>query len=167
MQFLYPDLKVMNRSDLLEFRARMRHEGRRVVLTNGCFDILHRGHVDYLFKARAAGDALIVLINSDRSVRQLKGDGRPVNMETDRAFVLAGLACVDAVFIFDAERCTQEILDVSPDIYAKGADYCFETLNSEERDALIHTGAEAVFIPFVAGCSTTQTIQKMNTHSDR
>lgn len=157
-----PMAKILTAETLPAFREGLKLENRRLVLTNGCFDILHRGHVDYLCRARNAGDALIVLINSDRSVRQLKGPSRPVNAELDRAFVLAGLACVDAVFVFDEERCTRWIRLLTPEYYAKGADYTMETLNPEERAALEDTRAEVIFIPFVSGFSTTGTIGKLS-----
>lgn len=156
-----PETKILTLETLSKWRDGLRSESERLVLTNGCFDLLHRGHVNYLYRARLQGERLLVLVNSDASVRALKGSARPINSELDRAYVLAGLACVDAVLIFDAPRCTRWIKAAAAEFYAKGGDYTFETLNSEEREALIETGTRAVFIPFVEGYSTTQALQKI------
>lgn len=128
----------------------------RLVFTNGCFDIVHAGHVRYLEAARRAGDYLFVALNSDASVRQLKGPGRPINPEWDRAEVLAGLESVDFVTIFDEPRVTAIVQCLSPRVYVKGGDYTVDTLNPEEREALTNCGAEFHFIPLVPGRSTTQ-----------
>jgi len=157
----YPGDKVMSLADAIEWRESLRRQGIRLAVTNGCFDLLHRGHVEYLDSARRAADALLVLINSDNSVRALKGPTRPVNSEYARAFVLSGLAAVDATVIFDAERCTAELAALSPDIYVKGGDYTVETLNPEERQVLQEANSEIIFIPFVDGYSTTGTIDRM------
>ena len=162
----FPADKIMTLADAVEWRGRLRAQNRRLAVTNGCFDILHRGHVDYLDRARRSGDALLVLLNSDRSVRELKGPSRPVNDEYARAFVLAGLAAVDAVTVFDGERCTAELAALAPDIYVKGGDYTVETLNPAERQALLDAGSEFCFIPFVAGYSTTNTIARMREDRD-
>lgn len=134
---------------------------QRLVLTNGCFDLLHTGHVRYLQQARALGDALIVALNSDRSVQQLKGPMRPVNSEQDRAEVLAALRCVDYVTIFDERRVTDVIKKLKPAIYAKGGDYTIDTLDASERDALNECQAEVKILPLVEGRSTTSLIKKM------
>ncbi|MGH8046752.1 MAG: adenylyltransferase/cytidyltransferase family protein [Chthoniobacterales bacterium] len=135
--------------------ARLRADGRRLVLTNGCFDILHVGHVDYLERSRALGDALAVAVNSDNSVRGLKGPGRPVNCEGDRARVLSALRCVDFVVVFDSPRATKVIAAVRPALYAKGGDYTPESLNPEEHAALDEAGTEIHILPLVPGRSTT------------
>ncbi|HEY5753983.1 MAG TPA: adenylyltransferase/cytidyltransferase family protein [Chthoniobacterales bacterium] len=134
---------------------------KRLVFTNGCFDILHAGHVRYLQSARALGDALVVGLNGDGSVRELKGPSRPINAQDDRAEVLAALACVDAVVIFPEVRATTLIKAVRPDVYAKGGDYTEDSLNPEERAALHASGTEISFLPLVPGRSTTETVAKM------
>lgn len=165
-EIIYPADKIMSLADALDWREELRRQGIRLAVTNGCFDLLHRGHVEYLDSARRAADALLVLVNSDNSVRALKGPSRPVNDEFSRAFVLSGLAAVDATVIFDAERCTAELSALQPDVYVKGGDYTVETLNPEERQVLQDAGAEIIFIPFVNGFSTTNTIEKMRSNDE-
>lgn len=133
---------------------------QRVVFTNGCFDILHAGHVRYLQGARALGDALVVGLNGDDSVRSLKGPSRPVNSQEDRAEVLAALACVDAVIIFPEVRATRLIEALRPEVYAKGGDYAADSLNPEELAALRGCQAEIRFLPLVPGRSTTETLAR-------
>lgn len=135
--------------------------GRKLVFTNGCFDLLHAGHVRYLQQARALGDALVVGLNSDRSVRELKGEGRPVNTQDDRAEVLAALGCVDYVVIFDGKRATELIRAVHPHIYAKGGDYTPESLDPEERAGLAKAGARIEILPLVPGRSTTAVLERL------
>ncbi|MFZ9681600.1 MAG: adenylyltransferase/cytidyltransferase family protein [Cephaloticoccus sp.] len=142
-------------------RARLREAGKRVVLTNGVFDLLHPGHLYYLQQARALGDALFVAINSDASVRELKGPERPILSETHRAYALAALWFVDAVVIFREKRLVPEIRALQPDIYCKAGDYTLETLNPDERAALEGGGAEIRFLPFLSGFSTTKLIEKI------
>lgn len=108
------------------------------------------------------GDALLVLVNSDSSIRRLKGPSRPLNSESDRAFVLAGLESVDMTVVFSGERCTEMISSLRPDIYVKGGDYTIDTINAEEKQALLEAGTQIRFISFVPGFSTTGTINKMN-----
>ena len=143
-----------------EWRAELRRQERTLAVTNGCFDILHRGHAEYLAAARATADALLVLVNSDDSVRALKGPDRPINSEYDRAYLLASMRCVDAVLIFDAVRCAHELDVLAPDAYAKGGDYTLETLEKTERAALLRHGVKVHFIPFVPGHSTTLILKK-------
>src|SRR3989338_5246877 len=135
--------------------------GKKVVLTNGVFDLLHVGHVAYLEKAKSFGDVLVVAVNGDASVRVLKGPTRPVNPAKARAQVLAGLRAVDHATIFHGKRVTSVIRAREPDIYVKGGDYSVATLNEEEREALRKIGARIKIIPFVRGFSTTKTIKKM------
>jgi len=135
--------------------------GRKIVFTNGCFDLLHVGHVRYLQAARALGEALLVAVNGDASVRALKGPSRPVNTETERAEVLAALECVDFVTIFHSERVTSLVRAIRPPIYVKGGDYSIESLNPEELSALREIGAAIHILPLVPGKSTTATIGKM------
>ena len=154
--------KIVSINELAEISAKLQREGRRLVVTNGCFDLLHVGHVRFLQAARALGDALAVGVNGDTSVRALKGAGRPLNNEQDRAEVLAALAGVDYVAIFQEVRATEFLKQVRPAIYVKGGDYKAETLNAEERDALEKAGAEIRIIPFEPGYSTTALMKRMN-----
>jgi len=158
----HPSEKVVSLDKALVWREELRKNNKKLVVTNGCFDILHRGHVEYLSQAAASGDALLVLVNSDSSVRSLKGPSRPLNCEFDRAFVLAGLESVDMTLIFDGQRCTGMIKALRPDIYIKGGDYTIDTINGEEKEALLSAGTTIKFISFVSGFSTTGTINKMN-----
>lgn len=132
-----------------------------MVATNGCFDILHAGHITYLEAARNLGGLLVVGLNSDASVRSLKGASRPLNAEDDRAYVLAALECVDAVCIFPDTRATVFLKECQPDVYVKGGDYTIETLNREERDAVESGGGRIAILQLVPGKSTTSIIQKM------
>ena len=134
--------------------------GRKLVFTNGCFDLLHVGHVRYLQAARGLGDALLVALNGDASVRALKGPTRPINPENDRAEVLAALACVDYVTLFHTERVTDLVRIVRPHIYAKGGDYTVESLDPGERAALQEAGTDIHILPLVPGKSTTGIIEK-------
>jgi rfaE bifunctional protein nucleotidyltransferase chain/domain len=145
-----------------EWRDSLDALGKRLVFTSGCFDILHAGHVRYLAQARALGDALVVAMNGDESVRALKGPGRPVHEESDRAEVLLGLAAVDAVVIFHSARTTELIRTIRPHVFAKGGDYTVATLNPEERGALETYGAEIRILPVVAGRSTSATLAKLS-----
>ncbi len=139
----------------------MRSRGERLVLTNGCFDLLHVGHVRYLEQARQLGDRLAIAVNGDKSVHTLKGDGRPISPAADRAEVLAALASVDFVTIFATTRATPVIEAVSPAIYVKGGDYAFENLHPEEREALKKMGAVVKILPFVPGKSTSGILSRL------
>lgn len=153
--------KVIPWDQLPAWRTAFRATGKKLVVTNGCFDLLHLGHVTYLESARKQGDALLVGVNSDDAVRQLKGPQRPVTAEQDRAQVLAALESVDAVCIF-AERTAARFLErAEPDIYVKGGDYTLDTLNQEERRIVEKAGGRIVIIPFVPGKSTTGTLEKI------
>jgi rfaE bifunctional protein nucleotidyltransferase chain/domain len=153
--------------EALAARAReLRAAGKKLVFTNGCFDLLHVGHVRYLRAARALGDALVVGVNGDRSVQELKGPGRPINQERDRAEVLAGLECVDFVTIFPDVRATRLLEMVQPAVYAKGGDYTADTLNAQERAALKKIGAEIRIIPFEKGYSTSGLLEKLGQTSE-
>ena len=156
-----PDSRIFNSLPAaVQWRNRLREQGLRLAVTNGCFDLLHRGHAEYLLAARQTADALLVLLNSDESVRSLKGPDRPVNCAFDRAYLLASLRCVDAVLVFNSARCTAELDALKPDAYAKGGDYTLETLNAEERGVLLKYGTQVHFIPFVPDHSTTLILQK-------
>lgn len=154
--------KIVTWNDLPKWRAAMRASGKRLVVTNGCFDLLHLGHVTYLETARNHGDALLVGVNGDEGVRQLKGPDRPITEESDRAAVLAALESVAGVCIFPEKTATRFLAAAQPDIYVKGGDYTLETLNADERKTVEATGGKIVIIPFVAGKSTTATLKKIS-----
>jgi rfaE bifunctional protein nucleotidyltransferase chain/domain len=153
--------KIRTEQELAVVRDALDAKGRRLVFTNGCFDLLHVGHIRYLQAARALGDVLVVAVNGDDSVRALKGPSRPINNEQDRAEVLAALTCVDHLVIFHAERVTEVVRTVRPHIYAKGGDYTVGSLDPGERAALAEIGAEINILPLIPGKSTTATIKKM------
>ncbi len=149
-----------NLDELLALRARWSAAGRRVVLTNGCFDLLHAGHVHYLAAARALGDVLVVALNDDASVARLKGAGRPLQPLADRALVLTALRAVDAVVAFDGDTAVDVVRALAPDIYVKGGDYGAAN-RPPEADVAEAVGARVVFVPFVAGRSTTGLIERL------
>jgi D-beta-D-heptose 7-phosphate kinase/D-beta-D-heptose 1-phosphate adenosyltransferase len=151
--------KIFDRAELLIERERLRREGRRLVFTNGCFDLLHPGHVRYLAKARSLGDALAVALNSDASVRALKGEGRPVLNQDERAEVLAALEAVDYVTVFDEETPRELIAALLPDLLVKGGDWPIEEIvGREEVEA---AGGQVLSLPFVEGSSTTEIIERI------
>ncbi len=151
--------KLLAPERVAEVRARLRAAGRRLVFTNGCFDILHVGHVRYLQGARALGDALLVAINSDRAVRELKGAGRPVMSEDERAEVLAALAAVDYVMVFDELSPRRLIAELLPDVLVKGGDYALDEIHG--REEVEAAGGRVVALPFIAGASTTDLIERI------
>lgn len=134
--------------------------GKTFVVTNGCFDILHVGHVRYLQKTKEYADNLIVMLNSDKSVKAIKGEDRPINCEEDRAEILSSLSCVDYVVLFDENSPAKLLESIKPDVYTKGADYTLETL--PERDIVIKNNIRVEFIDFVQGKSTTNVIKIIN-----
>ena len=150
--------KIVAPTALLELRARPRTA--KLVFTNGVFDVLHRGHVEYLYAARTLGDELVVAINTDASARRLgKGDDRPINKQDDRALVLAGLGCVDFVTSFDDDTPRAIIAALLPDVLVKGGDYTHDTIvGGSEVEA---AGGRVVVIPFVQGHSTTDLLKKI------
>ena len=151
--------QVLRRENIAEFVRNLQKSGKTVVDTNGCFDILHVGHVRYLQKTKSFADYSIVLLNSDKSVKAIKGEDRPINNENDRAEILCALSCVDYVVMFD-ENSPRELLDeIKPDVYTKGADYTLETL--PEADIMLKNNTRVEFIEFVQGKSTTNTINKI------
>jgi rfaE bifunctional protein nucleotidyltransferase chain/domain len=153
--------KIIGMNELAERSKELRAAGKKLIATNGCFDLLHVGHVRYLQTARALGDGLAVGLNGDRSVGELKGIGRPINNEQDRAELLAALECVDFITIFPEMRATQFISASMPAVYVKGGDYSSETLNAEERAMLQKIGAEIRIIPFEEGYSTSLLLEKL------
>jgi len=153
--------KIIAWDDLPTWRAAMRARKQKLVVTNGCFDLLHLGHVTYLETARNLGDALLVGVNSDDAVRELKGQDRPVNAEAERAAVLAALESITGICIFAEPTATRFLTLAKPDVYVKGGDYTLDTLNKAERQAVEASGGQIVIIPFVPGKSTTALLQKI------
>ncbi len=154
--------KVVPLEEIQQRAKALRTAGKRIVATNGCFELLHVGHVRYLNAARALGDALIVGINGDQSVRELKGAGRPVNSENDRAEIVAALECVDLVTIFPEMRAIRFLELAAPDIYVKGGDYNQDTLNADERQVLQKIGAKIDIVPFERGYSTSNLLKRLS-----
>ena len=152
--------QVLRRENVAQFVENLHKSGKTVVVTNGCFDILHVGHIRYLQKTKSFADYLIVLLNSDKSVRAIKGDSRPINNENDRAEILCALSCVDYVVLFDEDSPRNLLDEIKPDVYTKGADYTMETL--PEADIMRKNGTRVEFIEFVAGKSTTNIINRVN-----
>jgi rfaE bifunctional protein nucleotidyltransferase chain/domain len=151
--------KIKSLDEIVLIRQRLRSEGKKLVFTNGCFDILHAGHVRYLNQARSLGDALVLGLNSDKSVRVLKGEGRPIVPEDERAEVLAALACIDFIFIFD-DLTPQRVIDaIVPDILVKGADWGISEIVG--RETVEKAGGSVRNIPLVEGISTTNIIHKI------
>jgi len=153
--------KLLSLDRLPAWREGVRAAGRRLVGTNGCFDLLHLGHVTYLEAARGLGDLLLVGVNGDASVRALKGAGRPLNSEQDRALLLAALESVDAVCIFPQVDALGFLHAARPDIYAKGGDYTLETINQDERRFVEGYGGRVAVLAGVAGCSTTSLVSRI------
>ena len=151
--------KLIPQDKLPELINRLKNEGKKIVSTNGCFDILHVGHVRYLEKTKTFGDVLIVALNSDKSVKMLKGESRPINNEQDRAEVLLGLRSVDYVVLFDEISPKYLFKIIKPDVYTKGGDYNVDNL--PEAEVIKNVGGRIEFIEFVQGKSTTATINKM------
>lgn len=154
---LFPTL-----ADAVARRAELKARGKTLVLTNGCFDLLHCGHVFYLRKAAQLGDELWIGLNGAESVRALKGPTRPVQGDLERAFTLGALDFVSGIFFFHTPRLDAEIRALAPDVYAKAGDYTLETLNPAERAALEDAGTQIRFLPFLPGFSTTSLIAKIN-----
>jgi len=152
---------IMSLDEAVEWRTKLREKNKKLVVTNGCFDILHRGHAEYLYNAAMTGDAFMVFLNSDESVRALKGPSRPITNENDRAYIIASLGYVDAVVIFNSVRCTELFRRIKPDIYIKGGDYNLDNMNKEEREALQESGSEIRFVPFIGNFSTTGILEKI------
>ena len=153
--------KIVELKDFSDRCEKLRLAGKKIVATNGCFDLLHVGHVRYLQAARALGDLLVVGLNGDRSVHDLKGAGRPITAQSDRAEILAALECVDLVTVFPEIRATKFLAAVRPAIYVKGGDYTSETLDQEEGAILKEIGAAIRLIPFETGYSTSGLIDRI------
>ena len=151
--------KIIERDHFDPIKHLWKFQGKKVVFTNGCFDLLHPGHIEYLNKARDLGDILLIGLNSDDSVRRLKGSDRPINPESDRALMLAGLECVSAVLLFDEDTPLELIKAVQPDILVKGGDYDRDTIVG--ADEVESEGGRVVVIPFKEGYSTSSLIERI------
>lgn len=151
--------RIMSREKLYHFVQSQKVKGRKIVFTNGCFDILHQGHLDLLAKAADEGNILVVGLNTDASVKRLKGNERPINNEADRSFQLASLLCVDAVYLFEEDTPLELIQLIQPDVLVKGGDYNKENIvGASEVEA---NGGRVAIIPFVEGYSTSNLISKI------
>jgi rfaE bifunctional protein nucleotidyltransferase chain/domain len=155
--------KILTHEELMNERARLRRAGKKLVFTNGVFDILHVGHVRYLSEARELGDALVVAVNSDASVRELKGEARPLVGQDERAEVLAALSSVDYVTIFDDLSPRSLIARVLPDVLVKGGDYTLDQIHG--REEVEAAGGRVISLPFIEGASTTEIIERMKQNS--
>lgn len=158
----YPQLiqhKILDSDQLKHQVRRWKLLGKKIVFTNGCFDILHKGHMEILSRAAASGDMLVVGVNSDQSVKHLKGEGRPVNDESFRALMLASLTIVDAVVVFDDPTPLQLIQNTEPDVLLKGGDYSLDQIVGAEE--VVKNGGEVKIVPLVKGYSTTALIEKI------
>jgi D-beta-D-heptose 7-phosphate kinase/D-beta-D-heptose 1-phosphate adenosyltransferase len=149
--------KIKARKEILRIMNDLKAEGKRIVFTNGCFDLLHVGHVRYLEEAKALGDVLVVGVNSDASVRKLKGPKRPILPEEERTEILSGLGCVDYITLFNETDPLKLITSLRPDVLAKGGDWAKEQIVGKE--VVERSGGEVVIIPFVKGASTSHLIQ--------
>lgn len=154
-----PEEKMKSLEEVVEIAHQLKAHGKRIVFTNGCFDILHRGHAEYLFRAKSLGDILIVGVNSDSSVRRLKGEGRPILDQQTRAYLIASLSCVDYVFVFDELRPHRALSLIKPDVHVKGGDYTEAEL--PETPIVKSYGGEVVILPLVKSESTTQIIERV------
>lgn len=153
--------KLVDWDALPSWREEVRNSGSKLVVTNGCFDLLHLGHVTYLETARNLGDLLLVGVNADDAVRELKGPNRPVNSAEDRAGVLAALESVSAVCIFSESTAVSFLAQAKPDVYVKGGDYTLETINQEERRVVVETGGQIRMLPLLGGRSTTNVLKRL------
>lgn len=153
--------KLLTSRTLIPWRTALRTSNRTLVVTNGCFDLLHAGHVTYLEAARNLGDALLVGITGDSWVRNLKGPGRPVNSQEDRAVVLAALESVSGVYVFPEKTAEAFLTLIQPEIYVKGGDYTIDTINQDERRIVEGQGGRIVIIPAVPGKSTTAILERL------
>ena len=152
--------RLLTQDEIVKIVKEGQAQGKTFVVTNGCFDILHVGHVRYLQKTKEFADNLIVMLNSDISVKSIKGTDRPINCEADRAEILSSLSCVDYVVLFDENSPAELLEKIKPDVYTKGADYSLETL--PERDIVLKNNIRVEFIEFIQGKSTTNIINKIN-----
>ncbi len=158
--------KLLSLDEAARRREAASQAGEKVVLTNGCFDLLHTGHLFFLKKAAEQGDRLYVALNGDTSVQALKGPTRPVQNEQERAYLMGSLPFIDTLVVFHTPRLTREIETLRPDLYVKAGDYNIESLDAGERAALEAGGTEIRFLPFLEGYSTTSLIAKIRAAAD-
>lgn len=167
---LFPETNMMNKlvttKQLVEIINQARSAGKRIAWTNGCFDIIHAGHVDYLERSKAYGDLLVVGLNSDESVKKLKGDNRPVFSEMDRAKVLCSIVYVDYVILFAEKRPIKLLELFQPDYYIKGGDYTVDSIDQDERKVVEGYGGGIVLLPMVEGVSSSIIVEKITKLSD-
>lgn len=156
--------ELIKRENIRAVVKRLQEEGKTVVTTNGCFDILHVGHVRYLQKTKSFADYSVVLLNSDKSVKSIKGENRPIYSEDDRAEILCALSCVDYVVLFDEDSPGALLGEIKPDVHTKGADY--NAQNLPEAEIITKNGGRLEFIEFVEGKSTTNTIKSIKKHTN-
>ena len=152
--------EVVTQEEIIKIVRAGQNEGKTFAATNGCFDIIHVGHIRYLKKTKSFADYCIVMLNSDSSVKMLKGEDRPINNQNDRAELLTSLSCVDYVVLFEERSPAKLLAEIKPDVYTKGADYTLESL--PERDVVEKNNIRVEFIEFVQGKSTTNVINKIN-----
>ena len=155
--------EIIKRENIQTLLKDLKAQKLTIVTTNGCFDILHVGHVRYLQKTKSYADKMIVCLNSDKSVRSIKGPTRPINNENDRAEILCALSCVDYVVLFDEDTPMDLLCEIKPDVHTKGADYTIETL--PEAKPIMENGGRIEFITFVEGKSTTKVIEKISSNN--
>jgi len=153
--------KICSYQEIIKKIEALRKENKTFVLTNGCFDILHLGHIRYLNEAKKLGDYLIVALNSDKSIKELKGQSRPINNETTRSEILSSLDPVDFIFLFSDKTAENIIKTIKPEIYAKGGDYTIDTINQDERKIIEEYGGKIFLLKGVPGVSTTKLINQM------
>jgi len=153
--------KLGNLQDIVNRRNAFLKMGKKVVLTNGVFDLLHTGHLYYLNQAQLLGDVLFIALNSDESTKSLKGPKRPIQNEEQRAYALGSMQCVDSIFVFKTTRLDSQIREIRPDVYCKAGDYTLEKIDAGERAALEEVGSQIEFMPFLTGFSTTNLIAKI------
>jgi rfaE bifunctional protein nucleotidyltransferase chain/domain len=147
--------------EICKIRLEREQQGKSIVLTNGCFDLVHAGHIYSLEKAAALGDELWVALNSDASIRKIKGTNRPIYSQNERAYLLGALEAVNLTFLFDSTNLAQEIKRLRPDFYAKSGDYSLDNLNPEEHKALEEANTKICFVPFLEGFSTSRTVESI------
>ena len=152
--------KIVTQQEIINLVREGQKSGKTFVVTNGCFDILHIGHAKYLQKTKEFADYSIVLVNSDASVKRIKGENRPINNEKDRMELLTYLSCVDYVVLFEENSPSRLLEEIKPNVYTKGADYTLDSL--PEKDVVLQNNIRVEFIEFVEGKSTTNTINKIN-----
>ncbi|MCF7791854.1 MAG: adenylyltransferase/cytidyltransferase family protein [Victivallales bacterium] len=154
--------KIKSLDEAKNWRNELKNRSKKLVMTNGCFDIIHRGHLTYLINSRKQGDALLLAVNSDSSVKRIKGPGKPVINEKDRTFILSCFAFINAILIFDTPNCDNLLEELKPDVYVKGADYNINTMVQSERRILEKIGTKIRFLSHVEGYSSTNIIKKIN-----